>query len=103
MVWCVINNSHILNEMREKYYVQLISLTNTKIFFHNSYCIRAYDSRGTIMTDNVLDCSVLFNCCSCGGNDCGCAYCFDCNACASCKEYEKDDINQKCENVNYNE
>lgn len=32
------------------------------------------------------DCSTLFNCCSCGGNDCGCPYCWDCNACENCLE-----------------
>lgn len=29
-------------------------------------------------------CSDLYNCCSCGGANCGCAYCFDCNACDHC-------------------
>ncbi len=29
-------------------------------------------------------CSDMYNCCSCGGNDCGCRYCFDCNACEEC-------------------
>jgi len=31
------------------------------------------------------DCSTLFNCCDCGGVDCGCSYCWSCNACDSCK------------------
>jgi len=53
-------------------------------------------------TYKPVDCSELFNCCSCGGNECGCAYCFDCNACDNCKEYEKDDINVDCENKLYN-
>ena len=26
-----------------------------------------------------------YNCCDCGGNDCGCAYCWSCNACEYCK------------------
>jgi len=30
-------------------------------------------------------CSDLYDCCSCGGVDCGCRYCFDCNACDNCK------------------
>lgn len=30
------------------------------------------------------DCSELYNCCDCGGNNCGCAYCFSCNACETC-------------------
>ena len=40
------------------------------------------------MCENVKhggsDCSELFNCCDCGGNDCGCPYCFSCNACDEC-------------------
>lgn len=30
------------------------------------------------------ECERMFNCCSCGGNDCGCRYCWDCNACEVC-------------------
>jgi len=33
-------------------------------------------------------CTDVYNCCSCGDAGCGCAYCFDCNACDSCKEGE---------------
>ena len=33
-------------------------------------------------------CEDLYDCCDCGGNDCGCAYCWSCNACDSCKEEE---------------
>jgi len=34
-------------------------------------------------------CYDLFNCCSCGGaEDCGCPYCFDCNACDFCLNEE---------------
>lgn len=36
--------------------------------------------------DGDYNCSNLFNCCSCGGNGCGCAYCFDCHACENCLE-----------------
>ena len=49
-----------------------------------------------------FDCSVLFNCCSCGSGTCGCCYCYDCNACDSCQDYEGDDINPDCENLAYN-
>jgi len=35
-----------------------------------------------------LDCAELYNCCDCGGSDCGCAYCWSCNACDSCLEFE---------------
>ena len=37
---------------------------------------------------NGMTCSDLYDCCSCGGNDCGCAYCFDCNACEFCLNEE---------------
>lgn len=36
-------------------------------------------------------CDELFNCCDCGGNDCGCPYCWSCNACRVCKEDSEDD------------
>ena len=35
-------------------------------------------------------CHDHFNCCDCGGNDCGCGYCFSCNACDYCKSGEGD-------------
>lgn len=35
---------------------------------------------------NFHTCHEMYSCCSCGGNDCGCRYCFDCNACDTCKE-----------------
>jgi hypothetical protein len=39
-----------------------------------------------INTDNPnLDCSELYDCCDCAGEDCGCRYCWSCNACDSCK------------------
>lgn len=34
---------------------------------------------------NTTECSDLYNCCDCGGNACGCRYCFSCNACDSCQ------------------
>lgn len=44
----------------------------------------------------IYDCFLLFNCCSCGGGtDCGCPYCFDCNACDACKDGRAED----CENL----
>lgn len=40
-------------------------------------------------------CEDLFNCCSCGGVDCGCRYCYDCNACEECaSETDRIDTNQ---------
>lgn len=44
---------------------------------------------------NESYCERMFDCCDCGGNDCGCCYCFSCNACDSCL---CDDDN--CENEN---
>lgn len=35
-------------------------------------------------SDITADCSELYNCCDCGGNECGCAYCWSCNACSEC-------------------
>lgn len=29
-------------------------------------------------------CEDFYDCCDCGGNDCGCAYCWSCNACEEC-------------------
>ena len=31
-----------------------------------------------------VQCEDYFDCCDCGGNECGCAYCFSCNACDFC-------------------
>lgn len=39
--------------------------------------------------NQVLTCDDLFNCCDCGGNDCGCPYCWSCNACEECLEESK--------------
>lgn len=33
-------------------------------------------------------CHSLFNCCDCGGNECGCSYCFSCKACDFCLKEE---------------
>ena len=33
-------------------------------------------------------CRDHYNCCDCGGSDCGCRYCFSCNACDYCKNGE---------------
>lgn len=32
----------------------------------------------------VATCGNLYNCCNCGGEACGCAYCFSCQACEHC-------------------
>ena len=34
------------------------------------------------------DCREMFNCCDCGGNDCGCPGCYSCNACDTCLSKE---------------
>ena len=46
------------------------------------------------MREVIKGCEDLYNCCDCGGEGCGCAYCFSCNACDSCK-----DESDKCENI----
>jgi len=33
-------------------------------------------------------CHDYFNCCDCGGENCGCRYCFSCRACEYCREGE---------------
>ncbi len=38
---------------------------------------------------HTTPCSQLFNCCDCGGNDCGCRYCWSCNACTTCMESDE--------------
>ena len=42
----------------------------------------------SIAPENKCHCFDNFNCCDCGGNDCGCAYCFSCNACDKCLNRE---------------
>lgn len=34
--------------------------------------------------DVGTDCDGMFDCCDCGGHDCGCRYCWSCNACEKC-------------------
>lgn len=46
----------------------------------------------------VSNCSTMFNCCDCGGNECGCAYCWSCKACENCFE----DNGEPCLNTEYN-
>ena len=33
-------------------------------------------------------CGDYYNCCNCGGENCGCTYCFSCNACEYCQTGE---------------
>lgn len=33
-------------------------------------------------------CDAVYDCCDCGGVDCGCRGCWSCNACDECKEEE---------------
>lgn len=33
-------------------------------------------------------CSKMFDCCDCGGNNCGCSGCWSCNACDNCQGEE---------------
>lgn len=34
-------------------------------------------------------CEEIYTCCDCGGNYCGCPYCWSCNACEECLEEVK--------------
>jgi hypothetical protein len=43
----------------------------------------------------VNDCRYWFDCCGCGGHDCGCRYCFDCHACSACRN----ETGAPCENL----
>lgn len=38
------------------------------------------------LDDDGCDCSQHYDCCDCGGNDCGCRGCFSCNACEHCMQ-----------------
>lgn len=42
------------------------------------------NNEGCQLKDGNLTCRNLFNCCDCGGEGCGCHYCFSCNACDYC-------------------
>lgn len=53
---------------------------DSKIAYEKSKCKRKYLHNG-----RLNDCSTSYSCCSCGNHNCGCAYCFDCNACEYCK------------------
>lgn len=44
------------------------------------------ENQECLVKDGKYDCDSLFDCCNCGGNDCGCRYCFSCNACENCIE-----------------
>lgn len=44
------------------------------------------DCENITESNKSMDCEELYNCCDCGGNDCGCPYCWSCNACESCKD-----------------
>lgn len=44
------------------------------------------NKRAPALHGGGLACGEAFNCCDCGGGDCGCRYCFSCNACDACLE-----------------
>lgn len=46
------------------------------------------DANCEYLNANGRDCTYMYDCCNCGGADCGCAYCFDCKACDHCKNAE---------------
>lgn len=44
-----------------------------------------------LRADGGLNCHELFDCCDCGGNNCGCGYCFSCNGCSECTGIPEED------------
>jgi hypothetical protein len=58
-----------------------MALTPNTVTSKDSKCENKQDGQSD-------ECSDLFNCCFCGGDECGCRYCFDCNACEHCLEEE---------------
>ena len=48
------------------------------------YCIHAENEN-----DTRCYCDDYYDCCHCGGNDCGCAYCYSCNACEYCSNHDE--------------
>lgn len=57
------------------------------------------------MCVNSINCSEIFNCCDCGGNDCDCSYCWSCNACEECNGEECERVKEGLDPciVRYNE
>lgn len=45
--------------------------------------IEMFREENTLNKSNC-NCAEIYTCCDCGGNDCGCAYCWSCNACDDC-------------------
>ena len=45
----------------------------------------------------VKACSYLYDCCNCGDYDCGCPYCFACNACENCLNHDE----AGCDNIKF--
>lgn len=37
-----------------------------------------------IAVKEICNCDAIYDCCDCGGNDCGCGGCWSCNACEDC-------------------
>ena len=50
------------------------------------------------MENKKNTCSYYFDCCDCGGNDCGCGYCWSCKACEECINGNED----KCSRIDWN-
>lgn len=65
---------------------QFISLQMAKEAKKDAKRIILNSNCENIKAGSKYPCTEAFNCCDCGGNECGCAYCFSCNACDYCKE-----------------
>ena len=38
------------------------------------------------------NCEELYDCCDCGGHECGCSGCWSCNACEDCLDDREEEI-----------
>jgi len=65
---------------------------NEMIAFYKQNPLAGKSNGGYAKKDEIIapecHCYDNFNCCDCGGNDCGCRYCFSCNACDKCLSKE---------------
>lgn len=50
---------------------------------------RILDNMCEEMDGNGDCCHQHYNCCDCGGNNCGCSGCFSCKACPFCKDEDE--------------
>lgn len=63
---------------------------NIKEEFEQCNCenktICTYKRKDGTFRQQIETCGDIYNCCNCGGENCGCGGCAYCNACGYCKE-----------------